>query len=117
MIFCDAISNFLKYCSFSCFGRSDNQASLTLAQRSDDIDQAGRYVFRSGYFQSESLVGINRREIVKVGPTIGLVRVPHVDSDDFEQGEIPFAVFGRPYLSDDKISRPQAKSSYLRRGE
>src|SRR6202021_4282049 len=76
--------------------RRDNERTLPLADRRDDVDDARRQILscRILNFELQALVGIERRQVVEMDLVPGLLRVLEVDCIAFEQREIPFPFLG-----------------------
>src|SRR5664280_109216 len=74
----DCIGDRLQDESLARLGWADDQTALTLADRGDEVDQTGRQDVRLG-LQTQSLLRVERGELVEVDAVEGLVRRQAVD--------------------------------------
>ncbi len=97
-------------------GRRDDQGALALADRRDDVDDAGGKVLLGRIFDLElqPLVGIERRQIVEMDLVADLLRVLEIDRIDLEQREIALALFGAADQTLDRVAGAQAEAADLR---
>src|SRR5690348_3451888 len=84
-------------------GRND-ECSLPLADRRDDIDDAGRQILSGRILNLElqALIGIERRQVVEMDLVTRLFRILEVDGVALEQREIPFSLL---WASDNALNR------------
>ena len=96
--------------------RRHDQRALALADRRDDVDDAGRKILlgRILVLHAQPLVGIERREVVEVDLVAGLFGVFEVDGVDFEKREIAFALLRAADLALDGVAGAQAEAADLR---
>ncbi len=97
--------------------RRDDQGALALADRRDDIDDARRQILlgRIVDFESQPLIGIERRQIVEMNLVADFLRVLEIDRIDLEQREIALAFFRTADQAFHRIARAQAEPANLRR--
>src|ERR1035437_8415729 len=74
----DRVGDRLQDQGLAGLGRADDQATLPLADRGDEVDQPGREDVRLG-LQTQSLLRVERGELVEVDTVQGLVRLQTVD--------------------------------------
>src|SRR5664280_2157756 len=74
----DGVGDRLQDESLARLGRADDQTALTLADRSDEVDQTSRQDVRLG-LQTQSLLRVERGELVEVDTAQGLVGRQAVD--------------------------------------
>ncbi len=106
----DRLGHVLQQDGFAGTRRSDNQRTLALALRADQIDYAGRLVLdrRVLGIEVEPLVGIERSEVVEIGPVADRVRIVVIDLEQLGQRKITLAILGRANFAFDRIAGPQA---------
>ena len=97
--------------------RRDDQTALTFAERSDQIDHAGRKVLRRRIVRLhlQPLVRIKRCQIVEMDLVADFLRVFEVDRIDLQQREIAFAFLRTADRPFDRIAGLQRKPPDLRR--
>ena len=91
--------------------RRDDESSLPLANRRDQIENARSHVGR--HFELDALVGIERREVVEKDLLPRDVGMLEIDRLDFDQREITFAFFRRPNLTGDRVAGVQVEAPDL----
>src|SRR5215831_15197701 len=104
------------YCLARARRRHDDRP-LALAERGNQINNPGRQILSGGIieFELKFLLGVKRRQIVKIDPltqTVGLVEIYSVD---FEQCEVALTIARRADLSFDRVARTQSKAPDLAR--
>ena len=97
--------------------RRHDQRALALADRRDDVDDAGRQILlgRILEFHLQPLVGIERRQIVEIDLVARLLRVLEIERVDLEQSEIALAFFRAADVAVDGVAGAQAEAPDLRR--
>ena len=100
--------------------RRDDERALALTNRHDQVDDAGGEDLWIR-FQAQALVGIQRRELIKVRALLGLFRIDPIDGIDLHQLVVLAAVaaiavrVGRPShldLTGNGIARAQAQTAH-----
>ena len=91
----DRMRNVLQQNGLTGARRRDDQATLAFAKRGDQINDAGGQVLaflgRNVEFHLETLVWIERRQIVEMDLVADLFGILEIDRIDLEQSEIAFA--------------------------
>src|SRR6185312_1035960 len=97
--------------------RRHDDAALAFAQRRDEVDDARRQILLGGIVKLERqlLLGIERRQIVKIDAVAELVRLVEIDLVDLEQREIALAILGRTDLPFDGVAGPETEAADLAR--
>ena len=110
MVIGDSLCNILQKNRFTGARRCDNQRTLAFALRRDNVDDPRRFVFDRGVKRVERqfLIGIKRRQIVKIDAMTHSVRIVKIDFHQFGQGKIAFAIFGCPDFAFDSIPGAQS---------
>jgi hypothetical protein len=85
------------------------------SDRGEQINDPGGIIL-CPVFQAKTPVRINGGQIIEKYQTLGMFGFIIPDLIDPKQGEIAFALLGRPYLSGDHVPGAQAKTPDLRRG-
>ncbi len=101
--------------------RRDDQRTLALADRRDQVDDPRRVVLARTlrdrlevlHLHLQPLIGIERCQVVEVDPVPHGFRRLEVDGVDLEQGEIPLAILRRADLALDRIAGAQAEAAHL----
>ena len=114
MILCYGISDRLQQHRFTGTRRSDDQSTLSFAERRHQIDDAGGKIIRLG-LHLQLLFGIEWRQVVEENFLSRLVGRFKVDGFDFDQGEITFAFLRWTNLTADRVAGAQVKLTNLRR--
>ena len=91
---------------------SDDHAALPLADRTEQIHDAGREVLGI-VLEPEPLHRVERREVVEKDLLARLVRRLEVDRLDLEEREVPLRVLRRADLAGDGVAGAQVEASYL----
>ena len=94
--------------------RRDDQAALAFADRRQHVHHAARIVVPDR-FQLQTLVRIQRREVVEEDLVARFLGRFEVDRVNFDQREIAFAFFGRADLAGDGVAGAQIEPADLRR--
>src|ERR1700735_2737992 len=117
MIGGDRLGDVLQEHRLSGARRRDNERTLPLADRRNDIDDARRQILpcRILNFELQALVGIERRQIVEMDLVPGLLGVLEIDCVAFEQREIAFPLLGAADDALDRIAGSEPEPSDLRR--
>ena len=117
MIVGDGVGDVLHHHRLAGARRRHDDRALALAQRRDEVDDAGRQILlrRVVELELELLVGIERRQIVEIDAMAQLVRLVEIDLVDLEQREIALAVLGRADLALDRVAGAQAEAAHLAR--
>ncbi len=99
--------------------RRHDQGALALAERRDQVDDAGGDVLDGAAlaFELETLVRVERRQVVEIDAVAHLVGRREIDVVDLEQREIALAVLGRADLALDGIAGAQAEAAHLGRAD
>src|SRR5438876_8366869 len=100
MIGCYGIGNRLEQHGFSRPRRGHDQAALSFSDRREKVEDAGRkVVLPVRRLELQSLVRIQRRQVIEEDLVAGLVWMFEVDGLNFDQCKIAFAVLRSAYLS------------------
>src|SRR3546814_5192280 len=85
---------------FAGFWAGHDQAALTLAYWGEYIEYPAGGVLFAFYvaFENHGLVGMQRRQVFEHHAMLDGLGLLAVDLVHLDQGEIPFAVFGRAHL-------------------
>ena len=96
--------------------RRDDQGALALADRRDDVDDAGGEILlgRILDFELQPLVGIERRQIVEMDLVADFLRILEIDRIDLEQREIALAFLRAADQALDGVAGAQAEAADLR---
>ena len=96
--------------------RRHDQGALALADRRDDVDDAGGEILlgRIAELHLQPLVGIERGQVVEVDLVAGLLGLFEIDRVDLEKGEIALAVFRGADVAVDGVAGAQAEAADLR---
>ena len=108
----DGVGELLEDRGLAGLGRRDDEAALSLADGAHEVHDARRRVVLLG-LETQTLVGIQRRELLEDGPLAGLVRIDAVDRVDLEQGVVLLVVFGLAHMAIDLVSTAQAETTDL----
>ena len=97
--------------------RRHNQRALALADRRDDIDDAGGEVLlgRILEFHLQPLVRIERRQIVEIDFVAGFLGIFEIKRIDLEQSKVTFAFLRAADMPVDGVAGAQAETADLRR--
>ena len=112
MIGSDRIRDGLQQHRLSCSRRRHDQATLSLADRSEQVQNSSREILLCS-LELQPLVRIQRREVIEKDLIASLIRVLEVDGFDFDQGEVAFSIFRRTHLTRDRITRAQVELANL----
>ena len=114
----DRMRNVLQQNGFTGARRCDDQATLAFAKRGDQINNAGGQVLggRNFEFHLETLVWIERRQIVEMDLVADLFGILEIDRIDLEQSEITFAFLRATDRAFDGIAGFQREAPDLRGG-
>src|ERR1700730_10269240 len=115
----DRVRDILQQHGLACARRRYDQRTLPLADRGDNVDDAGREILlaRILMLHAQPLLRIERREVVEVDLVARLVRILEIDRVDFEERKITLAVLGRADVAVDGVAGTQAKPADLRGGD
>ena len=96
-------------------GRRDDQAALSFADRSDEIDGPCRQIFGRAVapLELEALGRVQRREILEqhlAARALGRIKI---DLAHLQQREIALAILGRSYQAGDRVSGAQIEPADL----
>ncbi len=110
MVVGDRLGDVLQQHGLAGARRRDDQRALALALRRDQIDHPGGLVLhrRVAGVEIEPLVGIERGEIVEIGPVADRIGIVEIDAGELGQREIALAVLGRADLAFDRVAGAQA---------
>ncbi len=116
MIGGDGVRDILQQHGLAGARRRHDQRALALADRRDDIDDAGRQILlgRIVVLHLEPLIRIERRQVVEVDLVLGLFRVFEIEGVDLEQREVALALFGGADMAFDRVAGAQAEAADLR---
>ncbi len=97
--------------------RRDDQRALAFADRRHDVDDARREVLlgRVLVFHPDTLIRIERRQVVEVDLVARLLGVLEIDRVDLEQREVALAFLRRADFAFDGVAGAQAEAADLRR--
>ncbi len=93
-------------------GRGDDERTLTVADRCDEVDNAALDVVGCG-FEKESAFGVEGGEVLKVCGFVDCGGFAAVDLVDAEEGEVAFALLGRADEPSDDHALAEAEASDL----
>jgi len=96
-------------------GRRDDHPPLALSDRRHQVEHARRQGVAIG-LEVEALFREDRRQVFKLGTTLGFFGVHPVDRLDPQQTEVLLRVFGRADLTDNHVAGAQAEAADLRLG-
>src|SRR5262245_49759423 len=114
MIGGDRIRDRLQQHRLACPRRRHDQAALTLTDRRKEIEYpCGKIIL--GGLELQSLVGIERRQIIEEDLVASLVGMLEIDGFNFDQCEVSLSVLRRTYLSGYRIACAQIELADLRR--
>src|SRR5579863_10392411 len=114
MIFHDGFGNGLKEHRLPGPRRSDDQASLALSDRSDQLHNPSGEILRVP-FQPDALHRIKGSQVVEENFVARDVRLFVVDQFDFQEREVAFPFFGRADLACNNVPSAEIKATDLRR--
>ncbi len=111
MVLGDRLRDVLQQHGLAGARRRDDQRALALADRRDDVDDAARTVLlgRVLRLHDETLVGIERGEVVERHLVAGALGVLEVDRGDAHEGEVALAIARTADLAFDRVSGAQAE--------
>src|SRR6476660_5175989 len=113
LILANGIRDLLEQDRFSRSRWRDDQSSLPLADRRDEIHHAHAQIAVL-CLELESTFWIARPEVIEGDARLGLLRLVAVDRLDFEESEIALPFFWRPHLTAYGIARAQIEPLDLR---
>src|SRR5262249_1644946 len=95
--------------------RRNNQRALSFADWCDDVDNMRRSILLGLIlvFHFESLIGVERCQVVEIDLGTRLLRIFEIDRIDLEQGEIALSFFRRANMSLDVVAGTQAETANL----
>jgi hypothetical protein len=103
MVLTDGIGQLLHQDGLAGLGGGDNQRSLSLAQRREEVDHSHRQV--AGLpFQPYTCVRIAGAQVVEGYPVLRLLRFLEVDLLHFEKREVALTLLRRTHLAHDGVS-------------
>ena len=116
MVVRDRVGDVLQQHGLAGARRRNDQRALALADRGDDVDDAGGEVLlgRVLVFHLQPLVGIERRQVVEVDLVARLLGVLEIERVDLEQGKIAFAFLRAADVAVDRVAGTQAEAADLR---
>ena len=116
MIGGDGVGDVLQQHRLAGARRRHDQGPLALPDRRHDVDDARRQVLLGGVLvlHAQSLVGVERRQVVEVDLVAGLLGVLEVDGVDLEKRKIALALLGAANLAFDGVAGAQAEPADLR---
>ena len=114
MIGGDGVGDALQQHRFAGARRRDDQAALALADGRQQIHHAAGEVVAHG-FELETLVRIERRQVVEEDLVARFLGRLEVDGVDFDQREVTLAFLGRADLAGDGVAGAQIETADLRR--
>ena len=109
--------NILKQNGFTGARRGDDQGTLALPDRANQINDPGRTVTdrRILDFHLQALIRVKRRQVVEVNLVPRLLGIVEVDLRRLDQAEIPFILARSLNNSLDRVTGAQAElSDHLR---
>jgi len=113
----DRMGHVLEHHGLAGAGRGDDERALALAERRDQLDDAGGVVLALVLalalvdLQMEALVGIERRQIVEIDAVADGLRVREIGLRDLGEREIALARLGRADLALHRVARAQAEAA------
>ena len=112
----DGLGDVLQDDGLARLGRRDDEATLTLSEGRDQVDDACDQVRGTAVaaFEHEALFGEQRGEVFEQDLVLPGVRLAHVDLVNLEQCEV-LAILRRADLARDAVARAQAETPYLAR--
>ena len=111
----DGVSDVLQHHRLARPGRRYDEGALALPDRANEVDDAGGQIFqfRIVLFHLQEFVGVQRRQVVEVDAVADIAGIGEIDLIDFQQGEVAFAVLGRPDFAFHRVAGPEAETSDL----
>ena len=112
----DRLRDILQKHGLAGAGRRDDEGALALADRRDDVDDAGGQILlgRIVDFELQALVRIERRQIVEMDLVADFLRVLEIDRIDLQKREIALALLRAADQAFDGVAGAQAKTANLR---
>ncbi len=95
-------------------GRGDDQSTLALADRGNEIEHAAAVVILRR-LHLEAIAGVQGREVVEEDFVAGFFGRLVVDRVDLDEGEVAFAFLGRTDLAADRVAGAKVEAADLRR--
>src|ERR1700674_32075 len=112
MIRGDGVRDILQQHGFPGAGRRNDEAALSLAERREQIHDAGAGVLARS-FKLEAFLRIKRRQVVEKNLVASLVWRLKVDGFDLHQREVFFALVRRTHLAADGVAGLEVKLADL----
>ncbi len=111
----DVAGDVLQHDRLARLRRSDDEATLALADRCTEIDHAASEVFGGAVagFHLQALVGEQRGQVFEEDLVLRVLRPIVVDRVDLEQGEVTLAFLRRANLADDGVTGTQIEATNL----
>ena len=105
----------LKHQGLTCFWRRNDKRSLSFANGCDQIDDSTRQILSAAIaaFEVKTLFRKERRQILKKNLMLLGIGLGKINFVNFEESEVSFAIFRRPYLSRNTIAGTQIKTPNL----
>ncbi len=103
MILGDGVRELLEQDGLAGLGRRRDQGALPLPDRAQQIDDA-RLDAAVLALEVELVLGVERRQVVEQDLVLGRFGALEVDRLDAQQGEVAFALLGRPHLARDGVA-------------
>ena len=112
----DRVGDVLQQHGLAGTRRRHDQRALALADRRDDVDDAGGEILlgRILEFHLQPLVGIERRQVVEIDLVARLLGILEIERVDLEQRKVAFAFLGAADMAVDGVAGAQAEAADLR---
>jgi hypothetical protein len=115
MIGCDRLCQALQQHGLAGLRRRNDEPTLTLADRRDQIDDARRQVLGAAVatLQRQALVGEQRCQVLEQYLVLGVLRRLEIDLADLQQGEIALALLWRADRAVDRVAGAKIEAADL----
>ncbi len=118
MVLGDGMGDILQHHRLAGARRRHDQGALALAERRDQVDDAGGQVLARLFdLEAQALIGIKRGQIVEIDAVTDIVRRLEIDGVDLQQREIALAILGRADLAFHRVAGTQAEAAHLAGGD
>ena len=110
MVVGDGLGDVLQQHGLAGARRRDDQRALALALRADQVDHPGALVLhrRIGAIECQLLIGIERRQVVKIDPVTHRLRIIEIDAGKPVDGKIALTILGSAHFAFHRIASAQA---------
>src|ERR1019366_5173328 len=110
----DAVGDLLEQHRLAGLRRTDDQSALALADGVDQVDQALAQVLGIR-FEVDQDIGVDRRQVLELGPEAGRLRVHAVDTVDPDHAPVLLTLARGADRAADPVPYPQAEAADLAR--